>query len=80
MHVSAVEVCTDGVDNDGDGSVDCEDQDCLEDVVCNPAVMEYGVPMPEEEPPPPEAEADIPPRDQPYNFDDDVVMYAAPFV
>jgi hypothetical protein len=28
------EVCTDGVDNDGDGDVDCADSDCAEDPSC----------------------------------------------
>lgn len=30
------EVCNDGVDNDGDGAVDCADSDCAGDPACNP--------------------------------------------
>ena len=29
-----VENCTDGVDNDGDGMADCDDQDCQNDIAC----------------------------------------------
>ena len=29
-------MCTDGIDNDCDGSIDCEDNDCLDDLICNP--------------------------------------------
>jgi hypothetical protein len=29
------EVCTDGIDNDRDDSVDCDDSDCAEDLACN---------------------------------------------
>lgn len=30
------EDCTDGIDNDCDGLVDCEDDDCIEDPLCTP--------------------------------------------
>ena len=29
--------CTDGIDNDGDGVVDCDDADCTADAACKPA-------------------------------------------
>jgi hypothetical protein len=29
-----IEVCTDGVDNDGDGDIDCADSDCADDPSC----------------------------------------------
>jgi hypothetical protein len=32
----SVEQCTDGVDNDGDGLVDCNDPDCANDPACRP--------------------------------------------
>jgi hypothetical protein len=31
---SEPEICTDGVDNDGDGAVDCDDRDCRRDKAC----------------------------------------------
>ena len=31
---SSPEVCNDGIDNDEDGSIDCQDSDCLIDPVC----------------------------------------------
>ncbi|MCA0132266.1 S8/S53 family peptidase [Winogradskyella alexanderae] len=31
---SAVEICNDGIDNDGDGFVDCEDQSCNSSTLC----------------------------------------------
>ncbi len=31
-----MEVCDDGVDNDGDGATDCADSDCANDPVCEP--------------------------------------------
>jgi len=31
-------ICDDGIDNDGDGFVDCDDQDCYETATCNPTV------------------------------------------
>jgi hypothetical protein len=31
---SEPEICDDGVDNDGDGAVDCDDRDCRRDRVC----------------------------------------------
>jgi hypothetical protein len=34
INVSPESVCDDGVDNDGDGLTDCEDDDCAEDAVC----------------------------------------------
>jgi hypothetical protein len=36
------EGCTDGVDNDGDGEIDCADDDCLEETACL-AQPTYGV-------------------------------------
>ncbi len=30
----AAEICTDGIDNDGDGAVDCDDSDCSADAAC----------------------------------------------
>jgi len=38
------QACTDGVDNDGDGRVDCADQDCWDLLICAPA---HGAPAPE---------------------------------
>jgi hypothetical protein len=38
--------CTDGVDNDGDGTIDCSDSDCYDTVACNTADA-YGVPFEE---------------------------------
>jgi len=32
--------CTDGIDNDGDGNIDCADQDCGMDPACLPPVIE----------------------------------------
>jgi hypothetical protein len=32
-----VEVCNDGIDNDGDGKIDCQDEDCAKDPACAPA-------------------------------------------
>lgn len=34
-----VELCTNGVDDDGDGLVDCEDPDCANDVACTSTVV-----------------------------------------
>ena len=39
----AAEVCDDGIDNDGDGRVDCSDSDCREAGECG-AVGVYGAP------------------------------------
>jgi hypothetical protein len=38
------QACTDGVDNDGDGHVDCGDQDCWDLTLC--ANMAPGTPLP----------------------------------
>ena len=35
------EVCTNGVDDDGDGLVDCDDPDCADDPACRPAEQSY---------------------------------------
>lgn len=35
-----VEVCTDGIDNDGDGAIDCMDNDCSADPICSPPTPE----------------------------------------
>jgi len=42
MHDRALEaeICTDGIDNDGDGNADCADSDCLTDPACIPAGTE----------------------------------------
>ena len=32
------EICDDGVDNDDDGLVDCEDEECVEKAICDPDV------------------------------------------
>ncbi|MCI5209756.1 MAG: hypothetical protein D3910_13405, partial [Candidatus Electrothrix sp. ATG2] len=37
MQEAPDEICTDGIDNDGDGAVDCEDTDCADDPAC-PAI------------------------------------------
>src|SRR5262249_37998522 len=34
------EVCNDGIDNDGDGKIDCQDEDCAKDPACVPAPVE----------------------------------------
>jgi len=39
--------CSNGVDDDGDGLVDCCDDECAGDDECTYACPEYGVPMPE---------------------------------
>lgn len=66
-----VEDCTDGVDNDGDGSADCGDTDCLEHAACQ-AVTEYGAPMPQDEQPPQ--------QEPPLQQEPTPSMYAAPFL
>ena len=38
--------CTDGVDNDEDGDIDCDDGDCFEEPACT--VAAYGMPFEEE--------------------------------
>jgi hypothetical protein len=39
------EECSDGIDNDGDGTSDCYDDDCVETESCNPvSVPLYGIP------------------------------------
>ncbi len=43
MPPSAAEICTDGLDNDGDGRVDCADEECAEAEACA-AVDVYGAP------------------------------------
>ncbi len=35
-------VCDDGIDNDNDGVLDCDDEDCYEDDVCLLNIPEYG--------------------------------------
>jgi hypothetical protein len=35
-----VERCNDGIDNDGDGKIDCQDEDCAKDPACAPAPVE----------------------------------------
>ena len=37
---SAETDCTDGVDNDGDGLIDCDDADCASDTACLPVPVE----------------------------------------
>ena len=37
------EDCTNGVDDDGDGAVDCDDDDCAEFPACQPEVCDNGV-------------------------------------
>ena len=38
LGLGAAEVCVDGLDNDGDLDVDCDDSDCAEDPVCVPEI------------------------------------------
>ena len=40
LNPCAVEVCNDGVDNDGDSYIDCNDFDCNDDVVCGGSGVE----------------------------------------
>jgi hypothetical protein len=35
-----VELCNDGIDNDGDGKIDCQDEDCAKDPACVHAPVE----------------------------------------
>lgn len=39
----AVEICDDGMDNDGDGQADCNDRDCAAELTCQPEVCDNGV-------------------------------------
>lgn len=41
----AAEICDDGIDNDGDGHLDCADDACATDDAC-PAITEYAAPFP----------------------------------
>ena len=45
MPPPAAEVCDDGIDNDGDGHLDCADDECATDDAC-PANTEYAAPFP----------------------------------
>lgn len=40
----AVENCTDGIDNDNDGAIDCADSDCATDASCAPSSCTLGDP------------------------------------
>ncbi len=42
---AVTEICTDGVDNDGDGRLDCADEQCSDAIACQ-AVQEYAAPFP----------------------------------
>ncbi len=42
LSASAQEVCDNGVDDDGDGLVDCDDTDCFADPSCLPATEDCG--------------------------------------
>lgn len=42
VHPGAKEVCDDGDDNDCDGYLDCTDQDCLADKVCEHVITDAG--------------------------------------
>jgi len=46
LYAAPMENCSDGIDNDFDGDIDCEDQDCLSDPACGigPTNL-YGVPF-----------------------------------
>jgi hypothetical protein len=46
MAPMAETVCDDGADDDGDGLVDCDDDDCADDLACQPAAR-YMAPMAE---------------------------------
>lgn len=39
----ADEICDDGIDNDGDGAIDCDDSQCTENTVCNPCANDSGI-------------------------------------
>lgn len=81
------EHCADGHDNDGDGLIDCADDECAGLEVCGAEANDvYGAPLPEDDPPPqdqvvpdeePRAvplygiEIDDPPPDQVFSPDDE---------
>lgn len=38
-----VEICNNGIDDDGDGFVDCEDFDCLGSIYCAVEICDNGI-------------------------------------
>ena len=40
---SSVEICSDGIDNDGDGFIDCDDTDCDSDSKCSVEICNDGI-------------------------------------
>ena len=77
------EICDDGVDNDGDGLVDCSDPSCSGDPACRlePASTVYGAPLPLELEPPEVDPRGEPLREQPRapRPEPPVPAYGAPF-
>lgn len=49
--VSAQEICNNGIDDDGDGQIDCYDLDCIDQVVCDSFFYGYPVYHCEVQPP-----------------------------
>lgn len=70
------EICSDGIDNDGNGQVDCSDPSCAGDPSCEvePTPSVYGAPLPLDSPDPHQ-------QNQPLRPDpnDMVPEYGAPF-
>jgi hypothetical protein len=44
LYAAPIEDCDDGVDNDHDGTVDCDDTDCTDDPACRVAPL-YAAPI-----------------------------------
>ena len=38
-----VEICNDGIDNDNDGFTDCDDNDCMDDALCDVEICNDGI-------------------------------------